>query len=288
MSKTIRIPAGLYSRLEQHAKGFDTPASTIERILNAYEGVSPQEAEAVSASVTREKDKTKYLFNGSKYGKGRLVLAVVKQYVADNPDTSFDQLQSTFPKSIQGPIGVFNLYNHVQAKYSDKQHKRHFVKPEEIIQLTDAKIVVCTEWGIVNIGKFLEIVNKLDYDVNVLSINPKKENSQNTENEMNDEILKVHRKVPVWFRKLGQINSSILIAYLKLQQRKKIITPDLLQAECKDIKTFRDNYDEMKIISARNHAKVFQEDGGIITLWPPVSEFILSEFNKFQMRCGNQ
>ena len=37
MSQTIRIPGTLFQRLEQHAKGFDTPAGVIERLLNYYE-----------------------------------------------------------------------------------------------------------------------------------------------------------------------------------------------------------------------------------------------------------
>lgn len=37
----LRVSQGLYSRLEAHAKGFDTPAQVIERILNAFEGNNP-------------------------------------------------------------------------------------------------------------------------------------------------------------------------------------------------------------------------------------------------------
>jgi hypothetical protein len=35
----LRISPELYKRLEAHAKGFDSPAEVIERILNAYEGI---------------------------------------------------------------------------------------------------------------------------------------------------------------------------------------------------------------------------------------------------------
>lgn len=38
------------------------------------------------------KDRTKYIFNGNTYGKGRLVLAVVEQYVSDNPGLSKEKL----------------------------------------------------------------------------------------------------------------------------------------------------------------------------------------------------
>jgi len=37
MSQVIRISANLYERLASHAKGFETPSSVIEKILNFYE-----------------------------------------------------------------------------------------------------------------------------------------------------------------------------------------------------------------------------------------------------------
>ena len=37
MSQVIRIPANLYHRLSLHARGFETPANVIEKMLNFYE-----------------------------------------------------------------------------------------------------------------------------------------------------------------------------------------------------------------------------------------------------------
>ena len=39
MAPVIRVSEKLFSRLECHAEGFDTPAAVIERILNTLEGV---------------------------------------------------------------------------------------------------------------------------------------------------------------------------------------------------------------------------------------------------------
>jgi hypothetical protein len=41
MSPVIRISPDVYSRLEQYAEGFDTPANVIKRLLDHYEGTSP-------------------------------------------------------------------------------------------------------------------------------------------------------------------------------------------------------------------------------------------------------
>ncbi|MCI5168279.1 MAG: hypothetical protein D3903_19865 [Candidatus Electrothrix sp. GM3_4] len=38
MNQTIDIPTSLYQRLSSHAKGFETPSTVIERLLNSFEG----------------------------------------------------------------------------------------------------------------------------------------------------------------------------------------------------------------------------------------------------------
>lgn len=166
MSQVIRVPTDIYSRLEQHAKGFDTPANVIEKLLNHYEGVeqSPAIMQPDNNSIN-SRDTTKYYFNNHKYGKGRLVLAVVTNYVSDHPDINIDELRAVFPKNLQGSIGVFNELEFVKNKYADKGHKRHFVKPNETVQIGDCSVAVCTEWGAGNIEMFVEQTEALGYTV---------------------------------------------------------------------------------------------------------------------------
>jgi hypothetical protein len=38
VNQTIEIPVSLYQRLSFHAKGFETPATVIERLLDSFEG----------------------------------------------------------------------------------------------------------------------------------------------------------------------------------------------------------------------------------------------------------
>lgn len=58
--------------------------------------VDPAALEAVTETV---RDFSKYLFKGNEYGKGPLVLAIVKQYVADHPGVTEADLQKAFPIS---------------------------------------------------------------------------------------------------------------------------------------------------------------------------------------------
>jgi hypothetical protein len=174
MCPVVRIPDNVYSRLEKHAVGFDTPANVIERILDYYEeeiedNVAPAKAEAAAtSSATAKRDTTKYLFRGTIYGKGRLVLAVVKEYVADHLGTSCRDLQVQFPKHLQGSNGVFSKVGEAREIVDRTGHRRHFLKSSEIIQLSDCKIAVSTEWGIGNIDKFVRQARSHGYEIEEL------------------------------------------------------------------------------------------------------------------------
>lgn len=105
--------------------------------------------------------------------------------------------------------------------------------------------------------------------------------------ERKQEVWKVHSRVPGWFRKPHQINSRILIAYMDLLGENKSVPLHKLESACRSIKTFQNNYVQMKSFGERNHAKVFEEAGGRITLWEPVREFVKQEFRKFKKRNNN-
>lgn len=113
---------------------------------------------------TSSKDFSKYLFEGKTYGKSRLVLAVVKKYVEDHHPTTFDKLESAFPSSIQGSLGVVRRIEDVSDKYKGIGGvKRYFV--DDVIYLASGEqVIVCTQFGATNTEKFVDhAVNKLGY-----------------------------------------------------------------------------------------------------------------------------
>jgi hypothetical protein len=118
-------------------------------------------------AVKGKKDTTKYTFNGKAYGKGRLVLAVVKDYVSKNPNTTFDELKKAFPDEWQAGGAkklenrdVFARLSDAEKKFEDKGKRYHFFKEGEPIQLSDEVIAVSNQWGIGNIGDFVDGSNK--------------------------------------------------------------------------------------------------------------------------------
>lgn len=115
-------------------------------------------------STYNGRDKTKYVFNGAKYGKNRLVLAVVKMFSESNQGISAQALMSTFDKSLQGSLGVVRTLSDVKENYSDYE-RRFFCRPNEIISTTTEDCVVCSQWGAFNIKSFIIRAKELGFEI---------------------------------------------------------------------------------------------------------------------------
>lgn len=133
---------------------------TLERLLSAK-----TEHAVKDTATSSNRDKTKYMFEGKVYPKNRLVLAIIKKYIAENP-VSFAELNAVFDKSLQGSLGVIETYDDAQ-KISDAA-KRYFMKDEDTLQLVDTKAVVCTQWGIFNIVKFVKRAEALGFNIETI------------------------------------------------------------------------------------------------------------------------
>lgn len=159
MTKTIDITDELYERLARLAKGFDTPADVIGRLLESTNNVT------TPASGSGKKDTTKYIFDGDKYGKGKLVLAVIKKYYDKNRNLSIDDLMKAFPSHLQGSMGVFSKYEDARKIFSETGHKRHFIDADELINTADGRYAVCSQWGKGNINAFIDAARKLNFKI---------------------------------------------------------------------------------------------------------------------------
>ncbi len=120
---------------------------------------------ATKPTEQSNRDKTKYMFEGKIYPKNRLVLAIVKNYVEQNNPT-YEQLNNVFDKSLQGSLKVVELYDDA-LKISDAA-KRYFMKEQDILSLHGQKVVVCTQWGIFNIVKFVKIAQSLGFNIETI------------------------------------------------------------------------------------------------------------------------
>ncbi len=106
------------------------------------------------------RDFSKFEFCGEFYNKSRLVNKVVKSYVDRNPTVRYAELQNVFPNYLQGSMGVFTTKKTAQEIFDRTGHKRYYLKADELIELSDATIATCTQWGIGNVRTFVNHVNK--------------------------------------------------------------------------------------------------------------------------------
>ncbi len=113
------------------------------------------------------KDYSKFIFNGSEYNKGRLVNAVIKSYIENNPTMTYAELKTKFPDKIQGGFGVFDTKFNAEDIYQRWGHKRHYINPNEEIKLSDETIATCTQWNPENIKQFLNQANALGLKIEI-------------------------------------------------------------------------------------------------------------------------
>ena len=111
------------------------------------------------------RDKTKYMFEGKVFPKNRLVLAIVRMYAEQN-NSSFEELCKVFDKSLQGSLGVVELYD-TAIKTTDAK-KRYFLADADVLNLNGVKAVVCTQWGIFNIVKFVKRATDLGFNIETI------------------------------------------------------------------------------------------------------------------------
>lgn len=150
-----------FSRGYQTVQGIPIAALTLQRFRGSDGSVLVTTDSYFK--LPSNKDTTKYYFDGKVYGKGRLVLAVVKRYIELNPSTTFAELQRAFPAMCQGSIGVVATTEQANYIYTVSGRKRHFLDHGDLIQLQDGPVAVSNQWGIGNIDKFIKRAAELRF-----------------------------------------------------------------------------------------------------------------------------
>lgn len=153
---------GRVTALEKQVDELKNEARTIPKSNTS--SAEPMLANYKVNRTRQTKDSQQYLFNGIPYGKGRLVLEVVRKYAADNPSTTADELEIIFDGSIQGSIGVIRKFNEL-SKFSSDPQNRFFLNKDDIIQTATDECAVCNQWSVYNIDKFIDRARELGFTI---------------------------------------------------------------------------------------------------------------------------
>jgi len=121
------------------------------------------------------KGKIHFSLNGEgKYDKRGLVLQVVKEYVKQNPSTTFDELRATFSRDYLKRYAQFeflesNIEKARKWKELGEDHPHYFIEDKDIIVSGDGiSFVVCVEWEKNNIISVLGIAQALGWTFEIL------------------------------------------------------------------------------------------------------------------------
>ena len=116
---------------------------------------------ALSVITNTVRDYSKYNFDGSEYNKSRLVLAIVKKYISDNPSAIYSDLQNVFPIRLSSKPLV-RLKTDVTA--TELKNRRVFVN--DMITLGDGTdVFVNSQVQEKDMLTILQIANNMGYIV---------------------------------------------------------------------------------------------------------------------------
>jgi hypothetical protein len=135
----------------------------------SYQIKMKQQSEERREARKSSKDYTRYLFNNQEYNKRRLVLAVVKKWIAENSPETFDELVKVFPQSLhRGNLFVTKAEaEEISQRQNGKQ--RYFLGEEDIICFSDLSCyAVSNQWNINSVSAFIEHSRKLGFEFEAL------------------------------------------------------------------------------------------------------------------------
>jgi hypothetical protein len=110
-----------------------------------------------------DRDRSGFVFLGETYGKGPLVLAVIREHVRLNPKITCDTLKKAFPDELLKGYGIFQTYE--KAMEISKVRKRFFLNDNQLVRLKDKNIAICNQFSSDNIMPFLSHTRKLGYKI---------------------------------------------------------------------------------------------------------------------------
>lgn len=125
----------------------------------------------ISESGKKQRDFTKYSFDGEELAKNRYIYAVIKNYVEKNPGITLEEFpERVFERTFDGRKNDFETwktYDEAIAQHLKKGSKRYFITDrggdylkdkDMVLKLADAEICISNQWGLPSMQPFQELM----------------------------------------------------------------------------------------------------------------------------------
>ena len=136
-------------------------------------------SEVIIDTGKKQRDTTKFSFNGKTLAKNWYALEVISNYVRENSPLSLEDFSSAFPRDLKGTSHHYELwktYDEAIAHYeeSDYKYTRYFVSKNQgkaskarnpieekdlVIKLSDEEVCISNQWDIDSITNFVNHIN---------------------------------------------------------------------------------------------------------------------------------
>lgn len=163
----------LYSLLCTHLgidnSKIDLTKGVLENVKITYQFGENKGASTNTDTGKKRKKLTRYSLNGGPaLPKTKFVLEAIRLYVVKHPSATFVDIETTFPKHIQGGYGVVRKMTELEEYVESGSNimGRFSSTPQEILTSSDGiRFAVCNQWDYNNLPKFISILKKLKWRV---------------------------------------------------------------------------------------------------------------------------
>lgn len=125
----------------------------VAKMLNipiTIELLEPRPSVPTTIEIPKGKNATFSLNGSAPLKKNRSVLEAVRLFLKEIPTATFEEVESQFPKHLQGSYGVVRTLDDVKERSlrNKTENDRWFLDPSEILTSADGvQFAVSTEWG---------------------------------------------------------------------------------------------------------------------------------------------
>ena len=125
----------------------------VAKMLNipiTIELLEPRPSVPTTIETPKAKNATFSLNGSAPLKKNRSVLEAVRLFLKEIPTATFEEVESQFPKHLQGSYGIVRTLEDVKERSlrNKTENDRWFLDPSEILTSADGvQFVVSTEWG---------------------------------------------------------------------------------------------------------------------------------------------